>query len=181
MVPQDILLYVCSQMFPISSKDNLADCSLPSDSTGVGGGSLITIPPRSKSHNSISEASWLFRLASADFACDDVTTHSSLSHNENAESVLIGRILALYFLLFYQLSDISLTTNGDYIQHEQNNHHYGTLSPKPHQPQIRPTTTTHTRVLTHLYTYIGSRTASRRNAHIDYSCFIIIASDGLPK
>ena len=91
---------VCSQIFPISSKDDLADGSLLSDSTGVGGGSLITTPPRSKLHNSISEASWLFWLASVDFARDDVTTHSSLSHNDNTESVLIGRILALYFNYF---------------------------------------------------------------------------------
>ena len=32
----------------------------------------------------------------------------------------------------------------------------------------------------HLYTYTGSLTASGRNEHIDYNCFIIIASAGLP-
>ena len=95
-----MLLCVCSQIFPISSKDDLADGSFLSDSTGVGGGSLITTPPRSKSHNSISEASWLFWLASVDFARDSVTTHSSRSHNDNTESVLIGRILALCFNYF---------------------------------------------------------------------------------
>ena len=89
-----VILCMCSQIFPISSKHVLADGSLHSDSTGVAGGSLITTPPCSKSHNSISEASWRFWLASADFANDDVTRQSSLSHNDNAESVLIGRILA---------------------------------------------------------------------------------------
>ena len=42
-----LMLRLCvhSQIFPISSKDVIADDSLPSDNTGVGGGSLITTPP----------------------------------------------------------------------------------------------------------------------------------------
>ena len=38
------MLCVYSQIFPISSEDVIADCSLPSDSTGVG--SLITMGAR---------------------------------------------------------------------------------------------------------------------------------------
>ena len=51
-------------------------------------------------------------------------------------------------------------------------------STKPNTP--REHTEQRAGFFAHLYTYTGSCTASGRNEHIDYNCFIIIASDSLP-
>ena len=162
---------VCSQIFPISSKDDLADGPLPFDSTDVGGGSLITTPPRSKSHNSISEASWLFWLASADFARDDVTTHSSLSHNDNAKSVLIGRIYD-YFLNFlvYIFYNVWRLYTGTYSYNKTII--ISILHAKT--PPRRADHNSNTRVLTRLYIYIQS--PSQLLEGINTSITIIVSS-----
>ena len=99
------MLCICSQIFPISSKHELADVSLPSNSKGVGGGSLITTPLVPKSRKFTGEASWRIWLAPTDFVEDDVTTFSfsftQEKHTIHSDRAHLGDSFMCYFLVMF--------------------------------------------------------------------------------